>query len=125
MDELLDSGSLLTLVEMLTLEVPSESDKNASIMVIHSISSYGLKYKEIICKTGSIRVIAECLAKAKSKELQQNCFYLLDSLVKGNPRYVSSIYRALIALLPADRSGLIFKHFFEIYKKIFSNFLNP
>ena len=103
-DELLESGSLLTLIEMLTLENPYENDKNASILVIHSISTYGLKYKEIICKVGSIRVICECLAKAQSEELQQNSFYLLDSLVKGNPRYVSSIYRALIALLPADSS---------------------
>ena len=102
MDELLESGSLLTLIEMLSLENPTEEDKNASIQVIHSISCYGLKYKEIICKVGSIRVICECLAKAKLEELQQNCFHLLDSLVKGNPRYVASIYRALIALLPAD-----------------------
>ena len=40
-------------------------------------------------------------------DLKQNCFFLLDSLVKGNPRYTASIYRALIALLPADSSTAV------------------
>jgi len=106
-DELIESGTLLTLIEMLSLENPTEADKNASIRVVYSISLYGLKYKEIICKVGSIRVICECLAKAKMADLKQNCFFLLDSLVKGNPRYTASIYRALIALLPADSSTAV------------------
>jgi len=106
-DELIESGTLLTLIEMLSLENPTEADKNSSIRVVYSISLYGLKYKEIICKVGSIRVICECLAKAKMPDLKQNCFFLLDSLVKGNPRYTASIYRALIALLPADSSTAV------------------
>jgi len=68
------------------------------------MSTYGLKYKEIISKVGTVRVVCECLAKAESEELKMGCYYLLDSLVTGNPRYVSSIYRALIALLPAYSS---------------------
>ena len=65
MDELIESGTLLTLIEMLSLENPTEADKNSSIRVVYSISLYGLKYKEIICKVGSIRVICECLGTVR------------------------------------------------------------
>ena len=67
MDELIESGTLLTLIEMLSLENPTEADKNSSIRVVYSISLYGLKYKEIICKVGSIRVICECLGTVENK----------------------------------------------------------
>ena len=66
-DELIESGTLLTLIEMLSLENPTEADKNSSIRVVYSISLYGLKYKEIICKVGSIRVICECLGTVENK----------------------------------------------------------
>ena len=65
-DELIESGTLLTLIEMLSLENPTEADKNSSIRVVYSISLYGLKYKEIICKVGSIRVICECLGTVEN-----------------------------------------------------------
>jgi hypothetical protein len=106
-EELIESGSLLTLVEMLSLENPTENDKNSSIKIIFSVSSYGMKYKEIICKIGSIRMICECLAKAKSVELKQNLNFLLESLATGNPKYINAVYRALIALLPADSPNAV------------------
>ena len=78
MDELIESGTLLTLIEMLSLQNPTEADKNSSIRVVYSISLYGLKYKEIICKVGSIRVICECLGMVRisqgSTDRQKNIF---------------------------------------------------
>ena len=79
MDELIESGTLLTLIEMLSLENPTEADKNSSIRVVYSISLYGLKYKEIICKVGSIRVICECLGTVEYKVFTSKCHY------KGSP----------------------------------------
>ena len=47
-----------------------------------------------------IRAVAECLAKVKTDEAQDNCRNLLLMLAQGNPKFQVQVYKGLIALLP-------------------------
>lgn len=49
-----------------------------------------------------VRAVAECLAKAKSEDLQDDCRNMLLILAQGNPRFQGQVYKGLIALLPCS-----------------------
>ena len=106
-DDLVDSGAVMTVIELIGLESPTEQDKIAALKVLLSVARSGIETKEILCKTGAIRIICECLAKAKTDPCQTECNKLLECLATGNPNYVGAIYRALIALLPCDSPWLV------------------
>ncbi|XP_036088896.1 armadillo-like helical domain containing protein 1 isoform X3 [Rousettus aegyptiacus] len=99
--EFLEVGGVLTLLEILGLEKIKEEDKKESIKLLQVIANSGRKYKELICENYGVRSIAECLAKSKSEETQEEAQVLLDSLVHGNPKYQNQVYKGLIALLPS------------------------
>ncbi|XP_039739979.1 armadillo-like helical domain containing protein 1 isoform X4 [Pteropus medius] len=99
--EFLEVGGVLTLLEILGLEKIKEEDKKESIKLLQVIANSGRKYKELICESYGVRSIAECLAKSKSEETQEEAQVLLDSLVHGNPKYQNQVYKGLIALLPS------------------------
>ena len=49
-----------------------------------------------------IRAIAECLAKSRSDDTQENARNLLQMLAEGNPKFEMQVYKGLIALLPCS-----------------------
>jgi len=152
-DDLVASGAVLTVIEMIGLDTPTESDKAgfeiigshglnwpitilecvmcyftllcdwsirtvrandsepsdkvAALRVVHCVAQAGLEYKEVLCKTGAIRIICECLAKSKEDECRDECHVILQCLAAGNPKFVGAIYRALIALLPCDSPSAV------------------
>lgn len=97
--EFLEVGGVLTILEILGLKEAKEEDKTEGIKLLSSIANAGRKYKELICESFGVRAVAECLAKSKSGNTQEQARYLLQELATGNPRYQEQVYKALISLL--------------------------
>lgn len=68
-------------------------------MKIVYVSFFQFNVSSLLCS--GVRSIAECLAKSKSEETQEEAQVLLDYLVHGNPKYQNQVYKGLIALLPS------------------------
>ncbi|XP_078656583.1 armadillo-like helical domain containing protein 1 [Branchiostoma floridae x Branchiostoma belcheri] len=100
--EFLEVGGVLTVLEILGLKQAKEADKAEALKLLQTICNAGRKYKELICESYGIRAVAECLARAKSEETQEQCRQLLQMLAQGNPKYEVQVYKGLIALLPAS-----------------------
>ncbi|KAI4872322.1 hypothetical protein NFI96_027750 [Prochilodus magdalenae] len=97
--EFLEVGGVLTLLEILDQKQTKEQDKAQALYLLNIISNAGRKYKELICDSYGVRVVAECLAQSDSEETQRSASTLLESLALGNPSYQQHVYRGLIALL--------------------------
>ncbi|XP_035700009.1 armadillo-like helical domain containing protein 1 [Branchiostoma floridae] len=100
--EFLEVGGVLTVLEILGLKQAKEADKAEALKLLQTICNAGRKYKELICESYGIRAVAECLARSKSEETQEQCRQLLQMLAQGNPKYEVQVYKGLIALLPAS-----------------------
>ncbi|XP_069498434.1 armadillo-like helical domain containing protein 1 isoform X2 [Ambystoma mexicanum] len=100
--EFVEVGGILTLLEILGMKQLKEKDKKEAIKLLSTLASTGRKYKELICESYGVRAIAECLALARSEELQEEARALLESLAHGNAKYQSQVYKGLIALLPCS-----------------------
>ena len=102
MAEFLEVGGILTLLEIIGLKQSKEIDKSDALKLLVVIASAGRQYKELICESYGIRSVAECLAKSKHEETQENARVLLQLLAQGNPKYEMQVYKGLIALLPSS-----------------------
>ena len=102
MAEFLEVGGILTLLEIIGLKQSKELDKSDALKLLIVIASAGRQYKELICESYGIRSVAECLAKSKLEETQENARVLLQLLAQGNPKYEMQVYKGLIALLPSS-----------------------
>ena len=102
MAEFLEVGGILTLLEIIGLKQSKEVDKSDALKLLIVIASAGRHYKELICESYGIRSVAECLAKSKYEETQENARVLLHLLAQGNPKYEMQVYKGLIALLPSS-----------------------
>ncbi|XP_075472302.1 armadillo-like helical domain containing protein 1 isoform X2 [Ascaphus truei] len=100
MFEFVEVGGILTLLEILGLKHLKEEHKKESLKLLQILANAGRNYKELICESYGVRAIAECLAKSKLEETQEQAQVLLDSLAHGNPKYQNQAYKGLIALLP-------------------------
>ncbi|XP_078527870.1 armadillo-like helical domain containing protein 1 isoform X6 [Lissotriton helveticus] len=100
--EFVEVGGILTLLEILGMRQVKEKEKKEAIKLLIILAHTGRKYKELICESYGVRAIAECLAKSKSEELQEDAQVLLESLVHGNCKYQNQVYKGLIALLPCS-----------------------
>nr|XP_039261465.1 armadillo-like helical domain containing protein 1 [Styela clava] len=101
MEEFIEVGGILTLLEIISLKQSKETDKGEALKLLAVIAGSGRHHKEIICESFGIRAIAECLARAKSEDTQDNARILLQLLAQGNPKYEVQVYKGLIALLPS------------------------
>jgi len=102
MAEFMEVGGILTLLEIIGLKQANELDKAEALCCLHHVANAGRKYKELICESYGIRAVAECLAKARGEETQDQCRNLLLMLAQGNPKYQNQVYKGLIALLPCS-----------------------
>ncbi|XP_068447215.1 uncharacterized protein mutyh [Clinocottus analis] len=97
--EFLEDGGVLTLMDILGHSPSKEEDKTEALRLLLIVSNAGRKYKEIICESRGVKVIAQCLAKTNSDETQETAWALLESISHGNPKYQNQIYKGLIALM--------------------------
>ncbi|XP_068095632.1 armadillo-like helical domain containing protein 1 [Hyperolius riggenbachi] len=97
--EFVEVGGILTLLEILGLNQINEQNKVEALKVLQILARAGRKYKELICESYGVRSIAECLAKSKVEETQEQSQVMLDLLAHGNPKYQTQVYKGLIALL--------------------------
>uniref|UniRef100_A0A8C5QVK0 Armadillo like helical domain containing 1 n=1 Tax=Leptobrachium leishanense TaxID=445787 RepID=A0A8C5QVK0_9ANUR len=100
--EFVEFGGVLILLEILTLDQLKEQHKVEALKLLQILASTGRKYKELLCESHGVRVVAECLAWAKVEETQEQAQVLLELLAQGNPRYQKQVYKGLIALLPSS-----------------------
>ena len=49
-DDFVESGSVMTVIEMIGLEAPTEIDKISALKVLFSVAHAGIEYKEVLCK---------------------------------------------------------------------------
>ncbi|KAF3691017.1 putative protein C1orf228 -like protein [Channa argus] len=97
--EFLEDGGVLTLLDILSHTQSKEEDKAETLRLLLTVSNAGRKYKEIICESHGVKIIAEFMAKSKTEENQETSWVLLESLSHGNPKYQNKIYKCLIALM--------------------------
>ncbi|XP_036378711.1 armadillo-like helical domain containing protein 1 [Megalops cyprinoides] len=102
MIEFLEVGGVLTLLEILGQKETRDEDKTEALYLLQMISNAGQKFKEFICESHGLRVIAECLVKSKAEHSQETARILLESLAHDNPKYHRQVYKSLIALLPCS-----------------------
>ncbi|XP_053549362.1 armadillo-like helical domain containing protein 1 [Bombina bombina] len=98
--EFVEVGGILTLLEILGLKQLNEEHKKEALKLLEILSGGGRKFKELVCESYGVRAIAECLAKSKSEETQEQAQAVLELLAHGNPKYQNQVYKGLIALLP-------------------------
>ncbi|XP_069837313.1 armadillo-like helical domain containing protein 1 isoform X2 [Dendropsophus ebraccatus] len=98
--EFVEVGGILTLLEILGLKQINEESKMEALRILQVLARAGRKYKELICESYGVRAVAECLAKSKMEDTQEQAQMLLELLAHGNPKYHSQVYKGLIALLP-------------------------
>ncbi|XP_060934878.1 adenine DNA glycosylase [Limanda limanda] len=97
--EFLEDGGVLTLLDILSHAESKEEDKAEAVHLLLTVSNAGRKYKEMICESHGVEVIAEYLAKSNTEETQDTAWALLESLSHWNPKYQHLIYKSLIALM--------------------------
>ncbi|XP_065884652.1 armadillo-like helical domain containing protein 1 [Dysidea avara] len=100
--EFLEVGGILTLLEIVGLIQTAEEDKMAALELLSQITVAGRRYKELLCESYAVKVVAECLGRSQSIATQDVARQLLHQLAVGNPRYQSQVYKALVALLPCS-----------------------
>ncbi|XP_040216896.1 armadillo-like helical domain containing protein 1 [Rana temporaria] len=100
--EFVEVGGILTLLEILGLNQISDQNKTEALKILQILGRSGRTYKELICESYGVRSVAECLAKSKIEETQEQARVLLELLAHGNPKYQTQVYKGLIALLACD-----------------------
>nr|XP_020462654.1 uncharacterized protein C1orf228 homolog isoform X3 [Monopterus albus] len=70
--EFLEDGGVLTLLDILSHAQSKEEDKAEALHLLLTVSNAGCKYREIICESCGVKVIAECLAKSNAEETQES-----------------------------------------------------
>ncbi|XP_053360919.1 armadillo-like helical domain containing protein 1 [Clarias gariepinus] len=99
--EFLEVGGVMTLLEILTQTQTTKEEKAEALRLLCIVSNAGRKYKEIICESYGVKVVAECLVRSDSEAMQHTASRLLESLAQGNPAYQRLVYTELISLLPS------------------------
>ncbi|XP_018429242.1 PREDICTED: uncharacterized protein C1orf228 homolog [Nanorana parkeri] len=100
--EFVEVGGILTLLEILGLNEITEPNKAEALKILQILGRAGRTYKELICESYGVRSVAECLAKSKLEETQEQARVLLELLAHGNPKYQTQVYKGLIALLACE-----------------------
>ncbi|NP_001091266.1 uncharacterized protein LOC100037073 isoform X1 [Xenopus laevis] len=98
--EFVEDGGILTLLEILGLNNLGEQHKIEALKLLQILAKTGKQYKELVCESYGVRMVAECLAKSKVKDTQEQAQVVLELLAHGNPKYQYQVYKGLIALLP-------------------------
>lgn len=101
-EELIEVGGILTLLEIIGQQHTPEEDKSLALHLILTICNNGRKYKELICESFGIRAVTECLGKSKSIDCRDNCRNVLQEFATGNPVYQQQVYKAMISLLKSS-----------------------
>ncbi|XP_029115152.1 armadillo-like helical domain containing protein 1 [Scleropages formosus] len=97
--EFLEVGGVFTILDIINHKQTSDGDKREALHLLQAIANAGRTYKELICESLGLPVIAKCLGKSKVEETQEAAVTLLQSLAHGNPKHKNHIYMELISLL--------------------------
>ncbi|KAI9218662.1 hypothetical protein BC828DRAFT_387989 [Blastocladiella britannica] len=104
LSEFLEIGGALTLLEMISLLQVKEKDKASALKLLIHVASAGRRHKEFLCECQAVRAVSDCLARSKFDLTQDYARHLLQELGAGNPKYLMSVYKALLALLTSPAS---------------------
>ncbi|KPP69017.1 hypothetical protein Z043_112256, partial [Scleropages formosus] len=97
--EFLEVGGVFTILDIINHKQTSDGDKREALHLLQAIANAGRTYKELVCESLGLPVIAKCLGKSKVEETQEAAVTLLQSLAHGNPKHKNHIYMELISLL--------------------------
>ncbi|XP_059923982.1 armadillo-like helical domain containing protein 1 [Gadus macrocephalus] len=100
--EFLEDGGVLTILDILGQIHITAEDKHQGLLLLQTISTTSPKYKEIICESQGVKVVAECLAESDWDDTQEAAQVLLETLVHGNPRYQPQVYQRLVGLMASS-----------------------
>jgi len=80
LQEFLEVGGVLTVLEILSVKQARESDKNEALKLLHCVASAGRQYKEVICEGHGQRVVTRLLWSPYvigQTIIFSSCFFLL------------------------------------------------
>ncbi|XP_056460021.1 armadillo-like helical domain containing protein 1 isoform X2 [Gadus chalcogrammus] len=97
--EFLEDGGVLTILDILGQIHITAEDKHQGLLLLQTISTTSPKYKEIICESQGVKVVAECLAESDWDDTQEAAQVLLETLAHGNPRFQPQVYQRLVGLM--------------------------
>ena len=78
--EFLETGGVLTVLEITSLSRATEDDKSEALKLLLNVAGAGRKYKEFICESYGVRAVAECMSISKSEVSQDHAKNLLVQL---------------------------------------------
>ncbi|KAL4635374.1 hypothetical protein GN956_G14234 [Arapaima gigas] len=97
--DFLEVGGIFTLLDVIRGQQSSEENKAEALRLLQVVSGAGRTFKELVCESSGLPAIGECLLDSAAEETRGAAAVLLDSLVRGNPKYRKAVYMELIALL--------------------------
>ncbi|XP_072294178.1 A/G-specific adenine DNA glycosylase [Eucyclogobius newberryi] len=97
--EFLEDGGVPTLIDILNQSQTTGKDRVELLKVLLIVAKTGRKYKEFICESNGINALAQCLSTPYSEGIHEKACAVLDSLSRGNPKYLKHVYQEVIALL--------------------------
>ncbi|CAL8393095.1 unnamed protein product [Boreogadus saida] len=100
--EFLEDGGVLTVLDILGQINIAAEDKHQGLLLLQTISTTSHKYKEIICESQGVKVVAECLAESDWDGTQEAARALLETLAHGNPRFQPQVYQRLVGLMASS-----------------------
>jgi hypothetical protein len=73
LQEFVETGGILNLLEILGLTSKSEEEKVEAVKLLMHVAKAGRAYKELICESKGTAGLSDCLTRAKSTALIQQC----------------------------------------------------
>ena len=113
LEEFLEIGGVLTVLDILTAQQAREVDKSEALLLLICIAQNGKVYKEFICESYGVRQITECLSKTISAVTMDYCRNLMVKLgkvhfilIKGNPKFAGQIFKGLTLIVTSTSSTI-------------------
>ena len=97
--EFIETGGVITVLDILAVDVLSEADKRAAVLLLHHVANAGRHYKELICRHNGTRLVAAALIAAEEEPTQAAAQLLLVNLGRGNPKFAMHILVTVLGAL--------------------------
>lgn len=100
-EQFLDVGGPLALLDIIALKQTSEVAKAKALKTLQILADRGIRYKAVICESNGIKIATECLARSDNEDTRVASRELLLELglCPASKKWGRQVYVAFIALL--------------------------
>ena len=97
--EFVETGGVITALDILAVDALSEADKCAALQLLHHVASAGRRYRELLCRHNGALLVASALVGAQEEPTQAAAQLLLVNLGRSNHMFATHVLvTALTAL---------------------------